>query len=548
MINVNQITSQLARMPDQALQQYAQMHKNDPYTVSLALAESNRRKVLRTSAQGQQDMTPPPKVVDQDIAAMTSPMPEDVGIGALPAPNMQGMAEGGIVAFAGEGPSLVRGDVGAELDLARTKERIIQDTLRGPSGGLAYRRQQPESYAGLQAAMEQARQERELAEAAYQQANSQAPYFGGPTGNTSFSAPSTPPVTSPAPAVSTGVASSNADRGNYPGQGSTGTQAPAPAAPRASAPRAPVAATPADQTAQDYLAQLEGMRKKRGTVVDPYAADTRAINEKAEQGVKEGIAALKADQAADMAVMRKGQEGRINKREGEIEKSKDTNTGLAFLEAGLAMMQARGPGLAAIAQGAGIGVKQYAAGIDKIKSAQEKLDDARDRMEELRQNQESMNKSAIRAEEKDLRKTVLDGQRELRAGVVAATGVSDADFRTSVATKIASAELDKKLATTLEAARIAAGPGMERNKMLAQQYGGQDKVRKDYITLQTKVMADLSKNPNYALEQDPNKKTALYNNALRAALQNNPFLSSYAAGIGFNKAPESGAVRSLDED
>jgi hypothetical protein len=38
MINVNQITSQLAKMPDQALQQYASMHKNDPYTVALALA------------------------------------------------------------------------------------------------------------------------------------------------------------------------------------------------------------------------------------------------------------------------------------------------------------------------------------------------------------------------------------------------------------------------------------------------------------------------------------------------------------------------------
>lgn len=87
-------------MPDQALQQYAQMHKNDPYTVSLALAESNRRKEMRTGAQGQQGMAPQPKVVDQNIASMASPMPEDVGIGTLPAPNMENFAEGGIVAFA----------------------------------------------------------------------------------------------------------------------------------------------------------------------------------------------------------------------------------------------------------------------------------------------------------------------------------------------------------------------------------------------------------------------------------------------------------------
>jgi soluble lytic murein transglycosylase-like protein len=105
MLNVNQITSQLARMPDQALQDYAKMHKNDPYTVSLALAESNRRKEMRASAQGQQGRAPQPKVVDQNIEEMGYPerqaqaMPEDVGIGALAAPNMQNFAEGGIVAF-----------------------------------------------------------------------------------------------------------------------------------------------------------------------------------------------------------------------------------------------------------------------------------------------------------------------------------------------------------------------------------------------------------------------------------------------------------------
>ena len=126
MINVNQITSQLAKMPDQALQKYAMLNKNDPYTVSLALSESNRRKAMREGAApmpGQQ-----PKVVDQDIAQMMAPpsqqmpqrqsqmppqqmppqmaqqrLPEDSGIGQLPAQNMQGMADGGIVGYADTG-------------------------------------------------------------------------------------------------------------------------------------------------------------------------------------------------------------------------------------------------------------------------------------------------------------------------------------------------------------------------------------------------------------------------------------------------------------
>ena len=112
MINVNQITSQLARMSDPALQKYAMMNKSDPYTVSLALSESNRRKAMRQGAAPMPGQRP--KVVDQDISQMaavdpmgnfTGAMPENTGIGQIPAPNMQGMgkAEGGIVGYAGGG-------------------------------------------------------------------------------------------------------------------------------------------------------------------------------------------------------------------------------------------------------------------------------------------------------------------------------------------------------------------------------------------------------------------------------------------------------------
>ncbi len=108
MINVNQITSQLAKLPDQMLQKFAAMHKNDPYTVSLALAESNRRKDLRAAAQAKMAGQQMPKVVDQEVAEMapvdamgnvTGALPEDVGIGRLPAPNLRKLAGGGIVAF-----------------------------------------------------------------------------------------------------------------------------------------------------------------------------------------------------------------------------------------------------------------------------------------------------------------------------------------------------------------------------------------------------------------------------------------------------------------
>jgi hypothetical protein len=67
---LSNISDNLAMMPDPALQQFAQMHKQDPYMVSLALSESNRRKALRTASQGQAGAAPQPKVVDAAIQGM----------------------------------------------------------------------------------------------------------------------------------------------------------------------------------------------------------------------------------------------------------------------------------------------------------------------------------------------------------------------------------------------------------------------------------------------------------------------------------------------
>jgi hypothetical protein len=102
--NPNKLMAQLRMMPDQQLLQYAQMHKNDPYIFPMAFQESNTRKQMRAAQAPQAGQAP--KVVDQDLQAMAAQapqmaqaMPENQGIGTLPAPNMQNMAGGGIVAF-----------------------------------------------------------------------------------------------------------------------------------------------------------------------------------------------------------------------------------------------------------------------------------------------------------------------------------------------------------------------------------------------------------------------------------------------------------------
>jgi hypothetical protein len=104
MINIEQITARLAKLPDQALQQYAMMHKEDPYIMALAVSESNRRKQLRASAQAQP--MEQPKVADQALMDMApqqaAQSPDEAGLASLPTGDMN-FADGGIVAFADGG-------------------------------------------------------------------------------------------------------------------------------------------------------------------------------------------------------------------------------------------------------------------------------------------------------------------------------------------------------------------------------------------------------------------------------------------------------------
>lgn len=154
------ITQTLAKLqPDSALQNYARMHKNDPYIVSLANAESNRRKALRLAAQGQ-NAGPQPTVADQSIAGMapapvmtgagvplrtgyggpvmtgmaSGGLPEDQGIAQLPTPNMQRMADGGIAGYGDdEEQGMATGGMGGMFNFAQQSEPVV----RMADGGMA---------------------------------------------------------------------------------------------------------------------------------------------------------------------------------------------------------------------------------------------------------------------------------------------------------------------------------------------------------------------------------------------------------------------------
>jgi len=391
MIDVNKITSTLAKLPDAQLQQYAQMHKNDPYIMALAMTESNRRKEMRSAGQGAQGMQEQPKVVDQEIAQMApQQLPEEQGIGRLPAGNMD-FAGGGIVAFA-DGGDIERyngtagsltgnapGDTEGYWSYRDTDEgirRAFRDTIRE---GEAYTPSIMGSLFGYNVLPKEAKNK-----------------------------PATEKPAAEKPAAEKIDKSSS--------KGNTGDPLGASGAP--GAPSMGSLMTPKG------LADFRQDIYNKQTFVDPAAKELADLETRERASAEEGLASLKRDQARFEDAY-KGREARLTAREADIGKQKDTNTGLAFLNAGLAMMSTPGGLAMAIGKGARVGTEQYAAGLDKIRSAQERLDEARDKMEDLKLNRAEMSAKEIRAAEKDIRNTGIDAKKRGIDGIRMAADVNE---------------------------------------------------------------------------------------------------------------------------
>jgi len=124
--DVNLITKTLAGLqPDSALQQYAMLHKNNPYILSLAKSESDRRKSLRTASQG--NLGQQPTVVDQNIAGMAqTQLPENQGIAQIPTPNIRTLADGGIAGYEDDQEGMATGGMGGMFNFAQQSEPVVR--------------------------------------------------------------------------------------------------------------------------------------------------------------------------------------------------------------------------------------------------------------------------------------------------------------------------------------------------------------------------------------------------------------------------------------
>jgi len=145
-------------------------------------------------------------------------------------------------------------------------------------------------------------------------------------------------------------------------------------------------------------------------LVDPAAGLRDELGKELVGGAERRLAGRRAELEKEGDVF-KGREERIGKREAALGKERESMTGLAFLEAGLAVMSTPGGLATALGKGARVGTERFAAGLDKIRAAQERLEDAKDGLETLRLNRSDMNAKEIRGLEADVDKAKTDAKK-----------------------------------------------------------------------------------------------------------------------------------------
>lgn len=485
-MNINAVIAHLVDMTPPQRKQFAQMHMDDPMMLSAAKFVDNQISKQAAAMSAQQMGTAPPPVNQQVVAQMSpqppapqaapmpqaapqdegqgQPMPEDTGIAQLPAPNMEGMAGGGIVGFnqgglnpqvfgdylrslgktpqdfinalpdeqkaikqsyetarsaANAGPQRVPVSAAPAQAAAAAKQpglgyRLGQMARQGLSRvGSAISEGMPRVGIGALAALTAGNENQNTREDEIMAAIHGEGYNGKPYNKKDAEAllkemkvPSVKlkdSAATPAPAKNDRT---KRDPANY---------APAETAPKekkgieqlrqetipATQAIPPSAAeTPSQDLSLDRFMPAGSKR--------PSEADVEAINREQQKGAEEALSGFNADLAKRGPAM-VAQEARIAAREATSKDRLDTNTNMSLINAGLAMMQSTGKGLAGIAEGAQVGTKQYQSGLRDYDNAKEKLDTARDLIEQYRRTEDTMNDKDRRALLKDINTTRAAG-------------------------------------------------------------------------------------------------------------------------------------------
>ena len=528
-IDQRDVSSTLRFMDDRALQQYAAMHKNDPYIFPLAFQESQNRQKLRMSQQAQMAQQPQPKVAEQALAQMApqqpqpmaQPMPEAQGIGALPAGNMEGMADGGIVGYEGYDESGVPNTFG-EGPVRMMAEGGVARYQVGGSVAAKYQQESQEMVSGNRVqyspdvaayAAQLANEERAAAQAGEQAflKQEQQRMLRGPYGTPPVAQQPSPTDASfrrqPDPRMQPGTAAtaqplitSDAASAVDTGRKDTGRKDTERKAPVATDPSAKTDTGGLDSLIKDFTRQtdlaqgaLKNQRVGLGAELVKSAEEAKAEGEKRRREEGDVFA---------------GKEARLAAREKGIEGMGDKYMGLALLQAGAAMMSTPGNLGSVIGKGIAVGSERYIAGIDTINAAKDKFAEARDRLDDLRLNRADMTKKEIRDEDNAIRNARLKGQELLLDGATNDLKISNDNQKAIFGVAAENIQTDKRITSAEKIARMQAASGNKNNQLeMLQALQADPKLMATYRAMQGKnedVMGQyndfLKANPTLAMD------------------------------------------------
>ena len=481
--NAEQIIKVLRGLrPDSALQNYAAAHRDNPFIMSLASAESNFRK----QAKALQEQGPRPTVVDQNLASMAPApapvpqqmppqqmaqqqrLPEQQGIGALPARNMENMADGGIAGYADGGvPGYAGGTlVGGQnqmfqdnpsaiqtlMPLAQNLQQLIEQTRAAAASG--------DPAASMRYAQAQQTARSELETAATAQFGASAPQMVAQLMAGGF--PPAAPAAAPAAAVNTisnqpGTMGANAPRRapvSVRDVGAPPNPAVAAQPPKATAEVIPTAypnvnlADALKPTTPEEIATIQARNRPNPDLVEAPFSKERAEAQAAAEAVPRNKEFQYEQYLLDRGDPYEKRSKRLEERETRLGKMEGESSGLALLEAGLAIMGGTSQYAAAnIGQGAQVGLKALKESKDKNERARERLDDAKEKIEDYKINFKDMSAKQKLDNAADIDRVVAQGQKDMVSALVTQLGFDQAQGTALTNMQVDAAEKGKTRAT-----------------------------------------------------------------------------------------------------
>jgi len=455
MIPANDFIAKLRMEPDGVLKQMADMHQNDPYLFPMIFQEAQARKDMRAQAQAKQlgQATPTTKEQDlQQIAALDQPqqpsqmgqpappagsmpqapntpsgmplqgpgsgaqmLPEQQGIGALPAQNLTKMAGGGITGehhYNGNGPEqYVHTTSGG-----KTWYVDVPSTIPDPS--VPYYREIQNPLASLNDVEFGSRQEamdaytKKLAKTSgiTNLLGAEQPNPAQTKANLNI-----PPV---GPAIQNNTPAADANSVGAPGNSNTPPAAPW--SPGIVAPQVSAAGV-----ALGPKPTATGSMRDANTFYDPSGIQNLLQENVTERGVLNTQNALALDKMIKARPNLGGDyEKRLRDQEAKEPEKIENLKGMSMLEAGLAIMGGNSPyAMQNIARGVE-GVKSYKEGLKDLEKAHDLRDQAFAHIDDTRKALQIGDQNLAYTSQVQANDKFMDAKEHATSGYASALGVS----------------------------------------------------------------------------------------------------------------------------